>query len=87
MIRIADLLEKKLIEVGQEIVFSRPSLKIKHRAKIQADGSILTEDGTLHKSPSGAARHFSKKPIDGWIAWKIGSTAVTLADVRAQITD
>ena len=87
MSTVADLISQGLIKVGDEIVFTRRSLKTQHRARIQPGGTIQTEDGAIHKSPSGAARHFTNKPIDGWNAWKIGATQVTLADLRAQLRD
>jgi hypothetical protein len=87
MTSIADLISKGLVAPGQVISFSRRALRIKHLAHIQSDGKILTEDGKLHNSPSGAAKHFTKKPIDGWNAWKIESTNVSLADLRAQLAE
>jgi hypothetical protein len=87
MTSIADLIKNGLIAPGQVISFSRRSLGITHLAHIQPDGKILTEDGRLHKSPSGAAKHFTNKPIDGWNAWKIDSANVSLADLRAQLAE
>lgn len=87
MLTISDLLNRGLLKVGEEIVFTRRSLKIEHRAQIQANGLIITEDGKTHRSPSGAAKHFTKKPIDGWHAWKVRSSQRTLANLRAQIKE
>jgi hypothetical protein len=87
MSSIAVLLAQGLLKPGQEIVYFRRSLDLKHRARVQTDGNIVTEDGKVHKSPSGTAKHFSGKPIDGWNAWKIAGTKVSLADLRAQITE
>lgn len=52
-------------------------------AVVQPDGSLKTEDGKSHKSPSGAAKHLNGgKPVDGWIAWKVKDSGKSLADLR-----
>jgi hypothetical protein len=87
MSSIAALLAKGLLQPGQEIVYFRRSVDLQHKARVQTDGNIVTEDGKIHKSPSGAAKHFSGKPIDGWNAWKIAGTKVSLAELRAKISE
>jgi hypothetical protein len=46
---------------------------------------LVTEDGAVHKTPSGAAKHFSKKPVDGWNTWKIGETKISIGVLRSKI--
>lgn len=87
MTSISDLITSGHLEPGQMIRFSRRNSKISHEALIQPDGTILTEDGKTHKTPSGAAKHFINRPIDGWNAWKIGFSQVSLADLRAQLAE
>ena len=82
MTSIRDLISANLLSNGTQIIWHRKSLQVVHRALIQSDGAIQTEDGKLHKSPSGAAKHFGKKPVDGWIAWKVEATGQSLADLR-----
>ena len=62
------------IRVGEELVWPRRGLGVKHAAKVLAGGRIQTADGVVHKSPSGAAKHLNEnKPVDGWLAWKLPS--------------
>jgi hypothetical protein len=53
-------------------------------ATVQADGSLTTSDGKTHRTPSGAAKHFTGKPIDGWHAWAL-SDGRRLSDLRATL--
>jgi hypothetical protein len=53
-------------------------------ATVEADGSLTTADGKTHRTPSGAARHFTGKPIDGWHAWAL-SDGRRLSDLREAI--
>lgn len=83
---IRKLVEKGLIKSGEEIIWNRRGLKESFVAIIQSDGTILTEDGKRHKTPSGAAKHLNaNKPVDGWLAWKIKRTGVLLAELRKQL--
>jgi hypothetical protein len=45
----------------------------------------MTDDGTVHKSPSGAAKHLGKRPIDGWLAWKLKSTNESIGELRLRL--
>jgi len=51
-------------------------------ATVSAAGTISTEDGAIHKSPSGAAKHLGNRPVDGWLAWKLEDSGESLASVR-----
>ena len=53
-------------------------------ATVQADGSLTTADGKTHRTPSGAAKHHTGKPIDGWNAWSLPDGR-RLSDLRAAI--
>jgi hypothetical protein len=87
MATVADLISKGLLKAGENLVWYRRSLNQTYGARVQADGTIVTEDGKIHKTPSGAAKHFSKKPIDGWNTWKVASTKASLADLRSQLPE
>jgi hypothetical protein len=43
---------------------------------------VVTSDGTVYRSPSGAARHYYQKPIDGWYNWRLERTGQRLDEVR-----
>ena len=69
-----ELVSSGKLKVGEELRWSRKSLKVTHVAKLLTDGRIQTADGVIHKSPSGAAKHLNDgKPVDGWLAWKLPS--------------
>jgi hypothetical protein len=81
--KLSELLKSGLISAGDELVWNRKVAKQIHIAKVNQDGSISTADGVKHKTPSGAAKHLNgNKPVDGWLAWKIKSTGVSLSSLR-----
>lgn len=80
---IKHLISKGLLSSGQLLVWRRRVLNSTFTAVVQPDGSLKTEDGKSHKSPSGAAKHLnSGKPVDGWMAWKVKDSGKSLADLR-----
>jgi hypothetical protein len=85
MTTISDLISNGLLKVGDKLVWKRRSLGETHTATIQSNGTLVTEDGAVHKTPSGAAKHFSKKPVDGWNTWKIGETKTSIGSLRSKI--
>ncbi len=81
--KLSELLKSGLISAGDELVWNRKVAKQIHIAIVNQDGSISTADGVKHKTPSGAAKHLNgNKPVDGWLAWKIKSTGVSLSSLR-----
>ena len=87
MTTISDLVSHGLLKVGDKLVWKRRSLGETHTATIQSNGTLVTEDGAVHKTPSGAAKHFSKKPVDGWNTWKIGETKTSIGSLRSKIKE
>ena len=87
MTTISDLISHGLISAGETLIWRRRSLGEVHLATVQANGTLVTEDGAIHKTPSGAAKHFSNKPVDGWNTWKIGHTNTSIGSLRAKIPD
>lgn len=85
MVTISDLISKGLLKVGDKLVWHRRSLKEVHTAIVQANGTLVTEDGAIHKTPSGAAKHFSNKPVDGWNTWKISESKTSIGLLRSKI--
>jgi hypothetical protein len=87
MSKVIDLLQKGLLTSGQEIIWNRRVAKQVHIATVNQDGSITTADGIKHRTPSGAAKHLNgNKPVDGWLAWKVSSSSVSLAALRAKLS-
>ena len=86
MSKIADLLKKGDLNVGTELIWNRRVAKQIHVAIVNQDGSISTSDGVRHKTPSGAAKHLNgNKPVDGWLAWKVKSSGLSLSTLREKI--
>jgi hypothetical protein len=80
---IKDLLKANLVSSGTQLIWKRRKLGQTYTALINADSTITTGDGIIHKSPSGAAKHLNgNKPVDGWMAWKIKGTGQTLSELR-----
>jgi hypothetical protein len=87
MSKVLDLVKSGSLNAGQEIFWNRRVSKQVHIATVNPDGSITTADGVKHKTPSGAAKHLNgNKPVDGWLAWKVSGSTVTLADLRAKLS-
>jgi len=83
---LSDLLKAGMIVLGEEIVWRRRVQGVTHQALIVEGAKIKTQDGSLHKTPSGAAKHLnSGKPVDGWLAWKLKKNGVSLSELRSQI--
>jgi hypothetical protein len=86
MSKVVDLIKSGTLNVGQELVWNRRVAKETHLATVNQDGSITTADGIKHKTPSGAAKHLNgNRPVDGWLAWKVKSSQVSLAELRAKL--
>ena len=82
MTTIRDLIQGNFLKDGDRLVWNRKSLKLAHVATVSATGTIMTDDGVVHKSPSGAAKHLGNRPVDGWLAWKLESSGESLASLR-----
>jgi hypothetical protein len=44
-------------------------------------GFLLVDDGSIHKSPSGAAVHIRKRNTNGWTDWGVSGTDTLLKDL------
>ena len=58
------------------------NLKLVHVATVSATGTVMTDDGAIHKSPTGAAKHLGNRPVDDWLAWKLEGSGESLASLR-----
>ena len=56
-------------------------------AQVMEDGSLTLEDGTIHKSPSGAAVHIRKRSANGWVEWGIAGLDERLIDLWNNFVD
>lgn len=80
---IKELLDKKVLESGDVLIWNRKYLGNTFKVKIDSSGKIHTENGLLFNSPSGAARHFSNGvAVDGWRIWRVERLNRTLSELR-----
>lgn len=83
MTNLRDLLKSGLLQSGDKLVWKRRVSGSTHFAEITALGEIVLEDGTKHRTPSGAAKHLNGgKSVDGWLVWKLVRTSTPLGDLR-----
>lgn len=83
---LKQLLSKGILNAGEELIWKRRVMKENHLAVLNADGTITTADGKKHKTPSGAAKHLNgNKPVDGWLAWRVKSSGLSLSALRENI--
>lgn len=86
MKKLEELVLKGLLKEDAILVWRRKSVGVVHRARVVKQGLIETQDGVLHKTPSGAAKHLNAgKPVDGWLAWRIEQSGRTLSELRESV--
>ena len=87
MFKLDELLSLGYLQEGDVLYWEQPRLGLVHTATIKHGGQLVTSDGTTHRSPSGAARHYYKKPIDGWYNWRLERTGQRLDEIRKKAMD
>jgi hypothetical protein len=80
------LLSSGIIEVGT-ILELRKGASAGKTAQVMEDGSLRLEDGSVHKTPSGAAVHIRKRNANGWIEWGLLGTDLRLSDLWNDFVD
>jgi hypothetical protein len=83
---VAKLLSGGILEVGS-ILELRKGVNAGKTAQVMEDGSLSLEDGSIHKTPSGASRHIITRPSNGWTAWRLSGTDLTLNDLWTDFVD
>jgi hypothetical protein len=85
LVSVKMLIDLGLLEPNTQLIWKKRSLGDAFSATVNADGSIRTTDGCVHKSLSGAARHVNAgKPIDGWNVWRVLENNQTLSELRSK---
>ena len=70
MTKLRDLVESGKLAPGTKLYRKRKGQIIE--ATITEHGLIQLADGSLHKTPSGAAKVYTDgKSVDGWLFWKL----------------
>jgi len=86
MKNLQNLVKLSLLAPDELIVWNRRVKGVTHQATVTRDGNIRTEDGVIHKTPSGAAKHLnSNRPVDGWISWRVKRTGIQLSELRKKL--
>lgn len=84
VVSITDLISVNLLEIGT-VLMPKPKALQNRIATVVEGGRIVTDDGKVFLSPSGAARHvLDATTAAGWHFWLVGGTQVRLWDLREQ---
>jgi hypothetical protein len=75
---VAKLLSGGIIEVGA-ILELRIGNNQGQTAQVLESGWLRLEDGTIYKTPSGAAVHIQKRNANGWVEWGLKGTDLRLS--------
>ena len=87
-IRLADLLDAGLLEVGDALTWKRPKLGDSYTAHVNAQGAIQLPDGRSFTSPSRAAMEAADiVSYDGWYAWRLDRNGKLVNDLRKELVD
>jgi hypothetical protein len=86
MATLADLMNEGLLQAGETLFWERKQRNVVYKAEVTSKGLLKTQDGAVHRTPSGAAKHLNgQKPIDGWHAWKTETSKEKLSDLRSKL--
>ncbi|MDQ3276125.1 MAG: hypothetical protein M3Q39_14165 [Actinomycetota bacterium] len=86
---VKDLLDARLIRIGDRLRFARPRKDALHTAVVVDGGRIAIDpDGDVFGTPSkAAAAAAGMRAVDGWRAWIVESTGTTLDVLRGRLLD
>lgn len=77
---IDKLISSGLLEVGTSLDL-RKGKSAGRTAQVLEGGFLKLDDGSVHKSPSGAAVHIRKRAANGWVEWGVSGSDVLLKDL------
>lgn len=83
---VAKLISSGIVEIGT-ILELRKGISSGKTAQVMEDGSLRLEDGSIHKTPSGAAVRIRKRSANGWIEWGLVGTDLRLSDLWNDFVD
>ena len=87
-ITIADLIERGLVEPGDQLEWDRPRLGTTYRVTVTDDAQLQLEDGTVVTSPSAACKAVASVPAyNGWNAWTVVRTGKSFYDIWYEIQE
>jgi len=77
---VDQLISSGLLEVGTTLDL-RGGKSEGRTAQVLEGGFLMVDDGSIHKSPSGAAVHIRKRNTNGWTDWGVSGTDTLLKDL------
>ncbi|MEV1143474.1 winged helix-turn-helix domain-containing protein [Micromonospora sp. NPDC049799] len=79
--KLARLLADGALDVDERLVWDRRNQGKQHEAWLTNDGRLRLRDGSLHDTPSSAARHVAGYEANGWKAWQRQRDGKSLSDI------
>jgi hypothetical protein len=79
---LARLLDAGLVTVQEQFLWERDRGRIRHIARVRADGALALADGRVFATPSAAASTLSGYPRNGWDLFRRIGDGTTLGQLR-----
>ncbi|MEU4240526.1 hypothetical protein [Actinoplanes sp. NPDC026619] len=87
-VTLGDLIEAKLLSVGERVRFTRPRMGLAYSAEVTEPGRLRLDDGLEYRSPSRAAMIAANmRAVDGWHVWIVESSGASLDALRQELLD
>lgn len=83
---VSKLLSSGILEIGT-ILKLRKGMSAGKTAQVMEDGSLRLEDGSIHKTPSGAAKFVTKRESNGWVEWSLVGSELRLSHLWNDFVD
>lgn len=65
------MLKEEILDPSEVLVLEGPSMATAFEATLRADGCVIVDNGDVHISPSGAAKHYLGRNSNGWKRWRV----------------
>jgi hypothetical protein len=82
---VAELLDAGLVTAGDELVWDRRRLCVRHTARIRIDGALVLADGRAYANPTSATNALGGYNNNGWNAFRRVSDGRTSGDLRTEL--
>lgn len=79
---LARLLDAGLVTAQEQFLWERDRGRIRHIARVRADGALALADGRVFATPSAAANTLSGYPRNGWDLFRRIGDGTTLGQLR-----
>jgi hypothetical protein len=79
------LLDAKLVTAHEEFLWEHDRGRMRHLARVRADGTLALADGRVFATPSAAASTLSGSPRNGWELFRRIGDGTTLGQLRTQL--